>query len=357
MTDPLPAAGYSELLGQIAAEVRSTRLRALRAANAEVIALNWRIGRLILRRQAQEGWGARVITLLSQDLRHEFPAMTGLSASNLQYMRAFATAWPDGSDFPAAVGKLPWGHVRTLLDRLDQRTEREWYADRAAEAGWSRQVLEHHIATGLHHRTGSAPSNFPAVLQAEDSDLARAIVKDPYVFDFLDLTDRAAERELEQALMDRLQDTLTELGRGFAFVGRQVRFDVDGDEFVVDLLLFHVEQLRYAVVELKIGKFKPEYTGQLGFYVAMVDDQLRRPGIHAATVGILLCAGRNERVVRYALRAAAAPMAVATYTYDKLPAEERTALPTVDDLTTMITDALGDDWLHADRDESEPEDR
>ena len=179
VTDPLPAAGYSELLGQIAAEVRSTRLRALRAANAEVIALNWRIGQLILRRQAQEGGGAKVITLLSQDLRREFPAMTGLSATNLQYMRAFATAWPDGTDFPAAVGKLPWGHVRTLLDRLDQRTEREWYADRAAEAGWSRQVLEHHIATGLHRRTGSAPSNFPAVLPAEDSDLARASVKDP----------------------------------------------------------------------------------------------------------------------------------------------------------------------------------
>ena len=194
------------------------------------------------------------------------------------------------------------------------------------------------------------------MLPAEDSDLARAIVKDPYVFDFLDLTDRAAERELEQALMDRLQDTLTELGRGFAFVGRQVRFDVDGDDFTVDLLLFHVEQLRYAVVELKIGRFKPEYTGQLGFYVAMVDDQLRRPGTHAATVGILLCAGRNEKVVRYALRAAAAPMAVATYTYDKLPTEERTGLPTVDDLTTMITDALGDDRLHPDHDETEPTD-
>lgn len=147
------------------------------------------------------------------------------------------------------------------------------------------------------------------------------------------------ERDVEQALMDRLQDTLTELGRGFAFVGRQVRFDVDGDEFVVDMLLFNVEQVRYAVVELKVGKFKPEYAGQLGFYVAMVDDLLRRPDLHNPTIGILLCAGRNEQVVRYALRAANAPMAVATYTWDKLPDAEKAALPP----GAVLAAALADD--------------
>ncbi len=338
MTDPVTPAGYGEVLALIARDLRDTRLRVLSAAGAEVIALNWRIGALILERQDRLGWGARVIDRLATDLQAEFPRMTGLSPTNLQYMRAFAAAWPAPGNLPTAVGKLPWGHVRTVLDRLDDRADREWYASYAVDAGWSRKSLEHHIATGLRQRIGSAPSNFPTLLDKADSDLAQEIVKDPYVFDFLDLTVRSAERDLEQGLMDRLQDTLTEMGRGFAFVGRQVRFDIDGDEFFVDLLLFNVLQVRYVVVELKIGKFKPEYAGQLGFYVEMVDDELRQPHIHAPTVGILLCAGRNERVVRYALRAAAAPMAVATYTYDKLPAAERAALPPLEDLTVALSD-------------------
>lgn len=149
-------------------------------------------------------------------------------------------------------------------------------------------MLEHHIATDLRSRFGSGPSNFTEQLAPDDSDLAREFVKDPYVFDFLDLADRQAERNIEQALMDRLQDTLLEFGRGFAFVDRQVRFDIDGDEFFVDLLLFNVEQSRYVVVELKVGRFRHEYAGQLGFYVAMVDDELRRPALHAPTVDILL---------------------------------------------------------------------
>ena len=164
----------------------------------------------------------------------------------------------------------------------------------------------------------------------------KQLTKDPYVFDFLGLTGRAAERDVEQALMDRLQQTLLEFGRGFTFVGRQVHFDVDGDDFWVDLLLFHVEQLRYVVVELKIGRFKPDYAGQLGFYVALVDDQRRRPDRHAPTVGILLCAGRNDRVVRYSLGGAASPMAVADYTYDTLPAAERSALPAAEDIAAVL---------------------
>ena len=162
------------------------------------------------------------------------------------------------------------------------------------------------------------------------------MLRDPYVFDHLQLTDRASERQLEQALMDRLQDTLLALGHGLAFVGRQVRFDVDGDELVIDLLLFHVEQLRYVVIELKIGRFQPGYVGQLGTYVALVDDRLRRADRHAPTVGILLCTSRNEQVVRYALSASTAPMAVAGYTYDTLPADEQAALPTAAELAAAL---------------------
>jgi predicted nuclease of restriction endonuclease-like (RecB) superfamily len=235
------------------------------------------------------------------------------------------------------VGKLPWGHIRTLIDQLKDHNLREWYADRDAQNGWSRQVLEHHIATGLHRRIGAAPSNFIDHLDPADADQAQEIVKDPYLFDFLDLTERSTERAIENALTDRLQDTLAELGAGFAYVSRQVRFAVDHEDFFVDLLLFHTEQVRYVVVELKVGKFRHEYAGQLAFYVTMVDDQLRNELRHAPTVGILLCTGTSEKTVRYALRAANAPMAVATYTYGELPAAEQAALPPVEAVTAAFT--------------------
>ena len=203
---------------------------------------------------------------------------------------------------------------------------------------------------GLRQRTGAAPSNFAAHLPAPDSELAQALTRDPYVFDHLALTERASERELEQALMDRLQQTLQAPGHGMAFVGRQVRFDVDGDTYTVDLLFFHVEQLRYVVVELKRGAFDPGYLGQLTTYVAIVEDRLRRAP-HAPTVGILLCTGRNEAIVRYALTGAGAPVAVATY--DTLPPDQRAGLPHPDELTAALTDALttSPDGHH---DDSEP---
>ncbi|WP_232062351.1 PDDEXK nuclease domain-containing protein [Variovorax sp. PBS-H4] len=325
-------------MAAIGVEVRSTRLRAARAANTELVALYWRIGRLILERQRTQPWGSKVIRQLAADLRREFPSMTGLSATNLQYMRAFAAAWPAEPVSPQPVGKLPWGHVRALLDQLDDPVLRDWYAQRDAVNNWSRQVLEHHIATGLHRRAGAAPNNFTRHLEPSDADQAQEIVKDPYIFDFLDLDERSKERAIEEALTDRLQDTLAELGPGFAFVGRQVHLAVDSDEFFIDLLLFHAEQVRYVVVELKVGKFRPEFAGQLAFYVTLVDEQLRHPDRHAPTVGILLCStGSNDSVVRYALRSTNAPMAIATYTYDMLPPAEQAALPAAEAITAAFT--------------------
>ena len=233
-----------------------------------------------------------------------------------------------------------------LLDRLDTRTERDWYAQRAADEGWTRNVLEHHIKAGLRTSLGAARSNFTTALDSPDSELAQQLVKDPYVFEHLGLVAHQSERDVEQALMDRLQDTLLELGRGMAFIGRQVRLtvpDEDGssvDEFFVDLLFFHVEQLRYVVVELKVGRFEPAHLGQLGTYVAIVDDQYRRAEIHAPTVGILLCTGKNGSTVRYSLASTAAPIAVADYS--GLPADARAALPSSDELTAIVAAELAE---------------
>ena len=247
-----------------------------------------------------------------------------------------------------AGAQLPWRHVTVLLDRLDDPAIREWYADAAVEHGWSRNVLEHQITSQLHARAGAAASNFPARLPASDSELAQQLTRDPYVFDHLSLSARVSERDLEQALMDRLQGTLAAFGHGMAFVGRQVRFDVGNEVLVVDLLLFHVTQLRYVVVELKIGRFSPAYVGQLGTYVAVIDDRVRNHDVHAPTVGLLLCTGRDEQVVRYALASASAPLAVATY--ETLTPEQRRELPDLDSLQQALSDAIAettrDDEVH-----------
>jgi predicted nuclease of restriction endonuclease-like (RecB) superfamily len=231
--------------------------------NTQLIELYWTIGKAILDRQNAEGWGTRVIDRLSADLRAAYPDMHGLSRSNIKYMRQMAAAWPESAIGLQAVGQLPWGHVRVLLDKIEEPAARDWYAREAVAGGWSRNVLLNQIKGRAHTRVGAAPSDFELTLAGEDSELAAQIAKDPYVYDFLGLSGRVAERDLEQALVDRLRDTLLELGTGFAFVGRQVHLDIDGDDFFIDLLFSNVPQVRYVVVELKVGKFQPEYAGKL----------------------------------------------------------------------------------------------
>ena len=342
MTTAEPALpdGYVELLEQLKHTVATARWHAQRTVNTELLQLYWRLGSTILLRQQQQSWGTRVIDRLATDLRAAFPDMRGLSRSNLFYMRAMAAAWSPEAIVQQPVGQLPWGHVTVLLDKLSEQQQRDWYAAGAVEHGWSRNVLIHQIATGLHRRLGAAPSNFAARLPAPDSELAQQLTRDPYVLDFLDLSDPVSERDLETALLSHVQQFLLELGTGFAFLGRQYHLKVDGDDFYIDLLFFHISQARYVVVELKIDRFRPEHTGQLGFYVAWVDDQLRDPTRHAPTVGILMCAGRNDSVVRYALANTRAPLAVADYTYESLPLALREALPSNEQLQAIATGSI-----------------
>lgn len=322
-------------LEELKARVRSTQLRAARAANGEVVRLYWSIGRDILERQERLGWGAKVIQRLAADLRAEFPGQRGWSPSNLKYMRMMAAAWPTLDAIgQQAADQLPWGHIMVLLDKLDSAEDRQWYAQRAAADGWSRAVLAYQIDTRAKDRLGAAPSNFAERLDAPDSDLAQA----PYVFQHVALTDPLMEHEVEEALTNRLQDTLLELGRGMTFVGRQVRFTVDGEDYWVDLVFFHVEQLRYVVVELKVRPFVPDFVGQLSTYVSIVDGVLRRPEIHAPTVGLLLCTGKRDAIVRYALAGIANPLAVAQW--QGLPEDARAALPRAEELEAVVQDEL-----------------
>jgi len=327
--------GYAELLTELKTEVRATQRRTRLKVNEEVLDLYWRIGKAILARQGREGWGSKVINRLAVDLQAEFPGMKGWSARNLRYMRQFASAIPDGPIGQQAVAQLPWGHVTVLLDRLDDPADREWYAARCADRGWSRAVLLDRVKGRLHLREGSAPSNFKQALPAGDSELAQQLAKDPYTFDFLGVTDTIAERDLEARLIDQIERFLLELGTGFAFIARQYRFEVGGDHFIIDLLFFHYHQNRFVVVELKAEKFRPEHTGQLGMYVAWVDSNVRGP-THRSTIGILVCADKNHSVVRYSLAGTAAAMAVSTFTYELLSPALRQALPPPDDLVDLI---------------------
>ncbi|MEV4902861.1 PDDEXK nuclease domain-containing protein [Citricoccus sp. NPDC055426] len=340
---PVPSVpdGYAALLESLKNRVRQAQTAARRTVNTELVGLYWSIGHEILLRQDQQGWGAGVVRRLADDLRAEFPQMKGFSSRNLQYMRSMVEAWGAASNVPQPVAHLPWGHIRAILDKAENQDQRDWYAAAAGEYGWSRNVLLNMMMNRSMERTGTAPSNFTRLLTPPDSELAQQAAKDPYAFEFLDLSGAVAERDLEQALTDRIVETLRELGPGFAFVGRQVHVEVAGDDFYIDLLFFHVEQLRYFVIELKTGRFQPEYAGKLNFYVALVDDQLRRPA-HSPTVGILICGSKNDHTVRYSLGRSTSPMAVAAYTYDQLTPADKNLVPAEDQLTAAL-DALPDD--------------
>lgn len=335
---PLPP-DYADWLTELKTRIHSAQQRATLAVNRELVPLYWQIGRDILARQAQQGWGAKVIERLAQDLRAAFPDMKGFSPRNLKYMRAFAEAWPDAEFVQGVLAQLPWYHHLALLDKLPGAEARCWYAAKAIEHNWSRNVLVMHIETRLQERSGAALTNFPASLPKPLSDLARESLKDPYRFDFLGLTDEAQEREVEHALLKHVTRFLLELGAGFAFVGRQVLLNVGGDEFFVDLLFYHLKLRCYVVIELKGGKFKPEHLGQLGFYLTAVDMQVKAEQDNP-TIGLLLCKSKNKVVAEYALRDTAQPIGVAEYQLiESLPAELQTSLPSIE----QIEQALADD--------------
>ncbi|MFF3598896.1 PDDEXK nuclease domain-containing protein [Kitasatospora indigofera] len=328
--------GYDSLLRDIKAEIGSAHLRVHRVINTEMIEHYWRIGRIILERQEREGWGTKVTTRLSADLRTSFPNQRGYSPRSLRYMQHLASVWPEAIG-PQAVAQLPWGHVRTLLDSLDDRPTRDFYAAEAVRHGWSRNVLVHHIETGLHLRQGVALNNFDATIP-EGTDLLKELVKDPYRFDFTRLGDGHSELDLESALVDHVVRFLQELGVGFAFMGRQYPLQVGNQQFKMDLLFYHARLHRYVVVELKIGRAQPEHLGKLGFYTAVVDDKVRDPERDDATLGILIAAHRDEDVVRYSLRGTNQPLAVTTYR--TLPAELRPLLPSPEDLARVTHEVL-----------------
>lgn len=353
MSQLLPS-DYQDYLAQLKERIRSAQVKAALAVNRELVLLYWEIGRDILQRQAQQGWGTKVIDQLAKDLKQEFPEMSGFSARNLKYMRAFAEAYPDGSivQQPAAqltdelivqqaagqitggqlvqevLSRIPWFHNCVLLDKVKDPAERLWYAQQTIENGWSRNVLVHQIESNLYARQGQAITNFNLALPPTQSDLAQQLLKDSYVFDFLSLGQEAKERDLERGLLLHLQRFMLELGKGFAFVGSQYHLEVGGQDFYLDLLFYHLKLRCYVVIDLKMGDFQPEYAGKMGFYLAAVDDLLRHPE-DRQSIGLVLCKSSNKVIVEYALRDMSKAMGVSNY-------QILEALPTVAQLEAEL---------------------
>ncbi|MEK6680603.1 MAG: PDDEXK nuclease domain-containing protein [Nitrospirota bacterium] len=329
--------GYAKLLEDLKTKIRSAQIRAGLAANRELVLLYWEIGRQILQRQRNEGWGSKIIDHLAHDLSREFPEMKGFSPRNLKYMRAFAEAYPDKQFVQQLAAQIPWFHSCVIMDKVRIPSEREWYIRQTIQHGWSRNILVHQIESGLYHRQGKALTNFDRTLPAPQSELAQQILKDPYVFDFLSIGKEAKERDLEKALLEQIRLFLLELGVGFSFVGSQYHLEVGGEDFYIDLLFYHLRLRCFVVIDLKIGEFQPEYAGKMNFYLSAVDDLLRHRDDHPS-IGIILCKTKNKVIAEYALRDTRKPIGVSGYKLtETLPKNLKGELPSIKELQGSIS--------------------
>ena len=336
MSETTLPADYSALLGEIKERIRTAQLEALRSVNRELIALYWDIGRMIVEQQHTANWGDGVVRQLASDLRKEFPGVGGFSVQNLWYMRQFHLAYHGHEKLQPLVGEISWTKHLVIMAKCKDDLEREFYIRMTSKFGWSKNVLIHQIENQTYEKTLLGQTNFDETLTPELRAQAKLAVKDEYTFDFLELGEAHAERELERALIARIEDFLREMGGLFAFVGSQFRLEVDGKEYFIDLLLFHRRLKCLVAVELKVGEFEPEFVGKMQFYLAALDDIVREAGENAS-IGIILCKEKRRTIVEYALRDARKPIGVATYRLVKrLPKELQGQLPSPAEISRLL---------------------
>ncbi|MGE3556313.1 MAG: YhcG family protein [Candidatus Obscuribacterales bacterium] len=327
---------YNSFFVKVHTKLKTAQMRAARAVNRELIHLYWDIGQELLEKKEKLDWGEGVVDSLAKDIKASLPELKGFSPRNLRAMRQFAQAYPHLKGLP--VEHLPWGHNLLLLRLLDSPEARLWYAHKALEHGWSRDVLSFWVDSGLIDREGKAVSNFKITLPAPQSDLAQQTLKDPYNLDFLALRQHHDERELEDGLSQHIQKFLIELGSGFAFMGRQYPITVDNVDYFIDMLFYNVKLRSYFVIELKTKQFKPEFAGKLNFYLSAVDKQLRHPNDNPS-VGMILCKAKNRLTVEYALQDINKPIGVSSYEVQllkSLPEKLKGTVPTIEELELLL---------------------
>ena len=329
---------YPGLLTEIKERIRSAQYEALKAVNKELVGLYWDIGRMIVERQDVEGWGKAVVEQLAADLRTEFPGVGGFSSSNLWRMKAFFEAYTGLEKLAPLVREIGWSHNLAILERCKDPLEREFYLRMTRKFGWSKNVLIHQIDNQSYEKSLLGQTNFDQALTPELRAQAKLAVQDEYTFDFLELGEEHSERELERALIARIEDFLRAMGGMFAFMGSQYRLEVDGKEFFIDLLLFHRRLRCLVAIELKVGEFLPEFVGKMQFYLAALDRQVRQEDENPS-IGIILCKEKSRTIVEYALHDARKPIGVATYEITKtLPKALKGQLPSPKDIAHLLED-------------------
>ena len=320
--------GFISIIDQIKADIIHTRNKVLIDANRELISMYFRIGKAI---DENAKYGNHFIEELATRLKIDFPDADGFSPRNLARMRKFYVTYGDLSNLPLPVAKLPWTHNCILIDKVKDLDKRIWYAEKCVENGWSKIVLDHQIDLELYERQADPSkklTNFDALLPAPQSELSRDIVKDPYIFELAGLREKIVEKDIENAMLEQIKTVLLELGKGFSFVGNQYRVSTPNNDYLIDLLFYHLELRCYVVVELKNVDFKPDFIGQLQFYVTAVDETLKKDRDNP-TIGLLLCKGKDKYSVEWSLKSTTAPIGVASY-------EIRNYLPTEEELNRYL---------------------
>lgn len=331
-----PALGYPALLAEVKARIQSAQYAALRAVNKELVGLYWDIGRLIVERQKDAKHGAAIAERLADDLRDAFPDVSGFSRRNVFYMRGFYLLYRDDAKVQPLVAQVGWSHNLIILQRCGDAQEREFYLRMTRKFGWSKNVLAHQIDNQSYEKSLLGQTNFDKTLTPALRAQAKLAVKDEYAFDFLELGEQHSERELEHALLVRIEDFLRAMGSMFSFMGSQYRLEVEGKEYFIDLLLFHRRLRALVAIELKIGEFEPEFVGKMQFYLAALDAQVRQEDENPS-IGIILCKEKTRIIVEYALRDARKPIGVATYEITKtLPKKLKNQLPSPEAIARLL---------------------
>ena len=357
--------GYTQWRKDIEHLIDTAKLHTALNVNVGTLTLYWNIGKSILHKQEQEGWGKQVIEQLSKDLISRYPDDRGYSKRNLGYMKSFAMQYPDfpflqvplaklrelpilqatlakleseGKDFvQVPLAQISWYHHISLLPKVKDEAERAYYITETAQNGWSRDVMLLQIDNGYIHAKGYAINNFEQTLPPLQSDLARYIFKDPYNFSFIGTIALQNELDIEKSLTSKITDFLLEMGRGFAYIGRQYHISVDGDDYYIDLLMYHLKLHCYVVVELKAVEFKPEFVSKLNFYISAVDDLVKSTE-DKPTIGLLLCRTKSNKKAEFSLRGITQPMGIAQYETEKLFADVASALPQIEEIENKLDD-------------------
>jgi len=345
MSEVTTNAEYIDFIAAIKSQVHSAQIKAAVSVNRQLLKLYWFIGSQIIEKQKTVSWGDSLVKQVSLELQAEFPDIKGFSTRNIHLMKQWYLFWHKESLIvqqvvaqleQAPIFQIPWGQNMLIISKAKSGTEALYYVQKTIENNWSRAVLTHQIELGIYDREGKALSNFDAHLPAPQSDLAKQTLKDPYCFEFLTLSKKHNEKELEAALTENISQFLLELGAGFAFIGRQYKLQVSDKDFYIDLLFYHIKLRCYVVIELKAIEFKPEFAGKLNFYISAVDDLLVTAQ-DKPTIGILICKSKDKTIVEYALKNMQHPLGVSEYQLtQQLPESFQSSLPSIEEIEKEI---------------------